>query len=212
MTIFRPFAALCGLLTALVLTGAAQAACPTGLPPGVYCGDKDPAAALAGTYKLDPMHAGVIARVSHIGYSMSIFRFDTAQATLVWDPDHLDKSSFNAAVDTGSVATNVPGFAKEIAGTYLKSADFPKATFVSTAFRRIDPLHGEIDGQFTLLGKSKPVTFKVELIGAGKGFGHPRLGAQAVAWINPQDYGMSPFFLDPIQLVIDAEFEQTPAK
>lgn len=209
MSIFRAAAALCGLLATFAFAGFAQAACPTGLPPGVYCGDKDPAAAVAGTYKLDPTHAAVIARVSHIGYSMSVFRFDTAEATLVWDPDHLDRSAFNASVDTGSVATNVPGFAKEIAGTYLNAATFPKATFVSTAFRRIDPLHGEIDGQFTLMGKTKPVTFKVELIGAGKGFGHPRLGAQAIAWINPQDYGMAPFFLDPIQLVIDAEFERT---
>ena len=64
-----------------------------------------------------------------------------------------------------------------------------------------------MDGQFTLLGKTHPVTFKVEMVGAGKGFmGHPRLGIAAHAVINPQDYGLSPMFGTALWLEIDAEF------
>jgi hypothetical protein len=48
-------------------------------------------------------------------------------------------------------------------------------------------------------------------LGAGKGFmGHARVGAQAIAHINPQDYAMNPLFATPIELDIDAEFAQTP--
>ena len=60
--------------------GLAQSDPPPGLPPGVYMGEPDYKQATAGTYTLDPDHASVIARVSHIGYSYSIFRFDRLSA------------------------------------------------------------------------------------------------------------------------------------
>ncbi|HEY2179727.1 MAG TPA: YceI family protein [Caulobacteraceae bacterium] len=200
------------VLSAVALAFAASGAmaatpCPTGLPPGVYCGSPDPAAAPGGAYNVDPNHAAIVAKVSHIGYSYSVFRFGKVTAQLVWDPANMANSKLTAAVDTSSIATPVPGFPAELSGKqYLNSAGFPQATFVSTAFHRIDPTHGKVDGQFTFLGVTKPMTFDVTLIGAGKGFGAPRMGVEATATLDPKAYGMSPFFVAPIQLIIDAEF------
>jgi polyisoprenoid-binding protein YceI len=199
-------------LLALILisaAGASQAAPPpSGLPPGVFAGEQDYKQAPAGTYKLDGDHAGVIARVSHIGYSYSIFRFDTVAGTLTWDPAKPAASKLTATVKTGSIATNVPKFAKELSGPgYLKSKAFPTARFVSTAFRQTDPAHGKIDGQLTLMGKTVPMTFDATVVGAGKGFmGHPRLGVHAEGNINPTDFGLPAMFGPAIQLVVDAEF------
>ncbi len=201
-----------GLALSGGLAGAALAdgVCPPGMPPGIYCGGRDASDLTAGAYKLDGDHASVIAGVSHVGYGTSIFRFNTVSGQLVWDPTDLAKAQLDVTVDTGSIDTNVAGFAAELTGDkFLKSKAFPKATFVSTAFRRSTPTHGQVDGQFTLLGKTHPVTFDVELIGAGKGFGHPRAGIHATAQISPQDYGMAPMFDRPIQLIIDVEFEKT---
>jgi hypothetical protein len=36
------------------------------------------------------------------------------------------------------------------------------------------------------------------------------MGVAARATIDPKAYAMSPFFVDPIQLVIDAEFVRAP--
>lgn len=61
-----------GLLVAALTLGVAdvaKATCPPGLPPGVTCGGADLSLATAGTYAVDPNHASVIAKVSHIGYS-----------------------------------------------------------------------------------------------------------------------------------------------
>ena len=195
---------------ALALVCAAPALAQ--LPPGVFAGEHDYKAAAAGTYTVDPAHTAVISKVSHIGYSMSVFRFDKVDGTLTWDPAQPAKSALNVSAETASISTPVPGFATELAGDkYLKSAAFPKATFVSTAFHQVDANHGQVEGQFTLMGKTRPVTFDVEMLGAGKGFmGHPRIGIEAVGKINPQDYGLSPLFSTPIQLVIDAEFTKTP--
>jgi polyisoprenoid-binding protein YceI len=200
-------------LGAIALASASVAAtpCPTGLPPSVSCGTPDAAGATAGTYAIDPNHASIVARVSHIGYSYSTFRFGKVTASLVWDPASPEQSKLTAAVDTASIGTPVPGFATELAGEkYLNSAKFPQATFVSTAFHRIDATHGKVDGQFTLLGVTRPATFDVTLVGAGKGFGSPRVGVEASSTIDPQAFGMSPFFVAPIELVIDAEFQKAP--
>jgi polyisoprenoid-binding protein YceI len=200
------------LVLSQLIAGAAlaQSKCPPGLPPGVFCGEKDAKQASAGNYVVDPLHTAVLARVSHVGYSYLVFRFDKADGKFTWDPAAPTKSSLSVSVDTASLVSNVPDFAKELIGDkFLNSAAHPKATFVSTAFRQTDATHGKVDGQFTLMGKTKPVTFDVTLVGAGKGFmDKPRIGAEARAWINPQDYGLPPMMLDPIEIVIDAEFEK----
>jgi polyisoprenoid-binding protein YceI len=70
---------------------------------------------------------------------------------------------------------------------------------------------GKVDGQLTLMGKTKAVTFDVELVGAGKGFAdRPRIGANAKGSINPVDFGLPPLFGDAIEIVIDVEFQREP--
>jgi polyisoprenoid-binding protein YceI len=200
------------LAFALSSVAAGAAGQSSDLPPGVFMGGKSLADARAGEYALDPLHTGVIARVSHLRYSYSIFRFDRAAGTLTWDPAAPEKSKLSVSVDTASITSNVKGFAEELAGDkFLKSGPFPKATFVSTAFRPSDASRGKVDGQFTLMGKTQPLTFDVELVGAGKGFGdRPRLGVAARAWIKPTDYGFPAIFADPIEIVVDTEFERAP--
>ena len=181
------------------------------MPPGGFPeGKPDAKLAPGGTYALDPDHAAVIARVSHLGYSFSLFRFDRIEGTLQWDPAAPQSANLSVTVAPGSVATNVKDFAPEIAGDkFLNAGTFPKATFVSTAFRQTDATHGKVDGQFTLMGKTRPVTFDATLIGAGAGFGKPRIGVHATTTIDPQAYGLPAMFEAPIQLVVDTEFERT---
>lgn len=205
------------LVTAAAIAFVASAAVAADPAPFVIPhGGKDVTKAIAGDYTLDGNHVGVIARVSHMGFSLSVFRFEKVTAKLTWDPKAIDKSQLSATVETGSITTNVPGFAAELAGPkYLDAGQFPQATFVSTAFHRITATHGKVTGDFTLRGKTKPVTFDVTLVGAGPGFagspvmGHV-IGIHAEGTINPQDYAMGPFFKEPILLTIDAEFDRKP--
>ena len=192
-------------------TGHGQSA-SSGLPPGVYPAEQDYRLALAGTYALDPDHAAVIARVSHLGYSWSIFRFDRLDGTLKWDPANPNGSVLSARVETASITSNVKGFGEQLAGDdFLKSKAFPQATFASTAFRQTGPRAGKVDGTLTLLGHSKPVTFDVDLVGAGKGLtGQPRIGATARASINPAEFGLMPLLGPSIEIVAEIEFVRTP--
>jgi polyisoprenoid-binding protein YceI len=178
------------------------------LPPGVYAGEHDYRLAPAGRYALDPDHAAVLAEVSHIGYSLSVFRFDKTEGELTWDPARPGASHLSVSVDTASIDTPVAGFAKELAGAaFLNASAFPKATFVSTSFHQTDAAHGRVEGVFTLMGKTAPLAFDVDLLGAGKGFmGHPRIGIEARGQINTAQFGLPAVLGSTIRLVIDAEF------
>ena len=212
MTSRRCAPALWGLaLASIVICGARAADMPA--PMAIPHGTSDLSKTVAGTYTVDPYHVGVIARVSHLGFSISIFRFEKVSGTLQWDPAAPAKSQLTATVQTASITSNVPGFATQLAGhDYLDSATYPQATFVSTAFHQTDATHGKVDGTFTLKGKTVPLTFDVTLIGAGPGFaGSPAMGhvigIHAEGWIDPKMFAMGPFITDPIQLVIDTEFD-----
>jgi polyisoprenoid-binding protein YceI len=193
-----------------MLLACAAAADPMHIP----LGQKDVTLATAGTYTLDPNHVSVEARVSHIGFSVSIFRFGKVKATLQWDPKAIAKSKLDATVDTGSLMTNVAGFAKELqGGKYLNAAKYPQAGFVSTAFRRTDAMHGKVDGRLSLMGKTLPVTFDVTLVGAGPGFaGGPEMGhvigIHAETAVDPHRLGLPAILSAPIAIVIDTEFDK----
>ncbi len=177
------------------------------LPAGVYAGQLDAGLAPAGDYRLDPDHTAVVAKVSHIGYSYSIFRFGKVTGNLHWDADPV-KDTLEATVETASIETPVAGFAAELAGPgYLDSKKYPEARFVSTKFVKVGATEAKVAGNFTLLGKTVPLTFDVMLVGAGKGFmGHARMGAEATANLKTADFGLSPMLGEQVQLVIDAEF------
>ncbi len=202
-----------GLALSLAASVAwAQGACPPGMPPGVFCGERNIAHATAGTYAVDQDHTAVLARISHIGYSYVVVRFDKVAGSLTWDAATPPRSTLSVSVRIESITSNVKDFASQLAGEqFLNAPRFPEATFVSTAFRQGDATSGKVEGNLTLMGKTVPVTFDVVLIGAGKGFGgNPRLGVAARAWIKPQDFGLPAIFVDPIEIVIDAEFARTP--
>jgi polyisoprenoid-binding protein YceI len=190
------------IAAALALGGAGVALAQ---PPSA-----DVAGATAGNYSVDPRHTAVIARVSHFGVSYEVFRFGDVSGALTWDPANPAGDSLTTTAHTASIATPVEGFATELQGArFLNSAQFPDATFVSTAFHQTDATHGRVDGNLTLKGVTKPVTFDVTLVGAGVSHGATLLGVTAHASINSADYSLPGFISGPIELSIDAEFHKS---
>jgi polyisoprenoid-binding protein YceI len=203
--------ALTGGFAFLAAAAAADAPAPMKIP----LGQTDISTVDSGPYTMDSNHMGILAHVSHLGFSVSIFRFGAGKATLIWDAKDHAKSKLTATVETNSIETNVPGFAEELQGAqYLDAKKFPQATFVSTAFRQTDAQHGDVDGSFTLRGVTKPVTFHVSLVGAGPGFaGGPTMGhvigIHAQTRINAADYGLPHILsVQPVELTIDTEFDK----
>ena len=161
---------------------------------------KDYKAAPAGTYAVDQSHSSVLAQVPHVGFSYEVVRFPTVTGTLQWDPANPAKDRLEVSVDPKSMTTAATGgdFAGRLTGPgLLNAAQFPKATFVSKSFHVVDAAHGTVDGDFTLMGVTKPMTFNVELVGAGQGFQGPAIGVHATATLAPLDFGLKPPVMAP---------------
>ncbi|HVN01690.1 MAG TPA: YceI family protein [Caulobacteraceae bacterium] len=190
---------------ALATAGAAAA---QGMPTPSH----DYKAAPAGKYAVDPKHTGLVARVPHLGFSYSVFRFTGVAGTLAWDPANPAADKLDVTVDPKSIATApTPGFdfpGELTNDKFLNAAKFPQFTFASTAFHPASATHGTVEGDLTIMGVTKHVTFDVDLVGAGKGFKGPVIGVTAKTMLDPKGLGLpAQLFGAPIELDIDTEFD-----
>jgi polyisoprenoid-binding protein YceI len=168
-----------------------------------------------GRYVLDPHHASVIARVSHMGVSLYTVRFDTLDAAIDYDAAHPERTRVTASVDPASLDVSAD-YSKQFAEEFLTVSKFPRATFVSTSIQPGAGTSGTMTGDLTLMGVTKPVTFNVTLIGSGHEplpipLGRRAAGFEATTTIKRSDFGST--FLgnmvgDDVTLQIEAEFEK----
>jgi polyisoprenoid-binding protein YceI len=145
----------------------------------------------AGTWVLDAAHSEVTFSVRHMMISKVRGTFGVKTATIVVGDNPLD-TKVEATVDVASIDTNDEG-----RDGHLRSADFfdaetyPTMTFVSTGVRyaKGDFL---VDGDLTIKGVTKPVTFELELGGFGNDlYGNYKAGATAKTVINREDFGLT---------------------
>jgi polyisoprenoid-binding protein YceI len=146
---------------------------------------------IAGTWAIDPVHSEVSFVVRHMAVSKVRGRFDKFEGTIVTGEDPL-ASTVNATIDATSISTG-----QEQRDAHIASADFfhveehPTFTFTSTGVKP----NGDdflLDGDMTIRGATKPVTFKLELGGFGPdAFGGTRAGFSASTEINRHDFGVS---------------------
>lgn len=171
----------------------------------------DPTKAAAGAYKLDPRHTNIVWTISHLGFSNFIGRFDTAEGTLNYDPADPTKSTLKVTVDPNSISTNVPDFAKELAGPEWINASKGPITFVSTGATKSSDTTGKLTGDLTLNGVTKPVTFDVTYVGAGDNpFSKaPAIGFSGKTTIKRSEFGIVkyvPNIGDDVTIQVESEF------
>ena len=146
---------------------------------------------IAGTWAIDPVHSEVSFVVRHMMVSKVRGRFDTFEGTIVTAEDPL-ASSVTASGDLSSINTG-----QEQRDAHIRSADFFEVekhthmTLASTGIRA-EGDHFLLDGDLTLKGVTKPVTFKLEVNGFGPdAYGGTRAGFSATTEINRHDFGVS---------------------
>jgi polyisoprenoid-binding protein YceI len=198
-------------LAILTLTATAAYAQTSREPTAASQVSENPAAAAMGSYNVDGRHASVIARISHLGASLSVFRFNTITGKLDWTPADPARSKVTIEIPTTSITSNVPGFGEELTkAPWFNSAKYPTATFASTAIRTTGPTTGVITGNLTLMGVTKPVDITARMIGAGKNTkGEAIVGFSGTTRFKRSDFGFKtglPMIGDDIELLIDVEF------
>ena len=99
-------------------------------------------------------------------------------------------------------------------GRYFDSDSYPEIRFTATSSVTNSANTGQVTGDLTLRGITKPVTLDVTYNGAGKSFGNPgaTLGFSAVGRLNRSEWGMNyltSFGIgDEVTLRIEAEFNE----
>ena len=141
---------------------------------------------IAGTWDIDASHSTVGFSVRHMMVSKVRGKFTSFEGSVVTAEDVLD-STVTATVDLSSIDTG-----NEDRDNHIRSADFfeveqyPTWEFRSTAVRE-----DKLEGELTIKGVTRPVTFDLEFTGFGPdAWGGTRAGFEATTTINRNDFGV----------------------
>src|SRR5436189_3262815 len=122
------------------------------------------AASATESYKFDPSG-------STIGFSVHQFlgttlgKFTSFSGRIEVDREHPGNSSVTAQIDVRSIDTRI-----KKRDDHLRSAEFfnveqfPRMTFMSRSVKRTGPESGDIVGDLTMHGVTKPITLRVKLL------------------------------------------------
>lgn len=170
----------------------------------------------SGEYKLDASHTTVLFKVSHMGLSTYVGRFNQFDASLDFDPLNIAQTRLDAYVETASVDVNNSDLEETLrGGTWFDVESFPRATLKTLS---VEPSDND-DAQFlfnvelTLLGVTKPIKLNATFNGGADNMltGYYTLGFTAKGTIKRSDFGMDsyiPMVGDEIEIEIFSEFQK----
>lgn len=171
----------------------------------------------SGQYDVDLSHSSVIWKVTHLGLSGYVGRFEDFDASIDLNTQDISKSSLSVTIKTDSVDTAYPrpetvDFNAKVAEKILSSVDFATIEFQSTSVSSLDGNKLTVEGNLTMAGQTNPVTLDATLNGAilKRPFtGLPIVGFSATTSFNRSDWGVDAYIpgaSDQVTVNIEAEF------
>jgi polyisoprenoid-binding protein YceI len=119
--------------------------------------------AAAAPLKTDVAHSSVSALFKQMDVPVES-KFTRFNAQIDYDAAHPDKATARVDIDTASLDIGSPEYNKEIAKkTWFNSAQFPKATFVSTAIKPAGAGKLNVTGKLSIKGKTQDVSFPLSV-------------------------------------------------
>ena len=144
------------------------------------------------TWIFEPGHTEAEFRARHTMVTWVRGLFKDIHGQLELDSDRWLEATFEGEIDATGIWTG-----QLERDEHLRSADFfdvenhPTMTFTSTGVRQVDGAL-LLEGDLTIRGVTKPVTFELEASGFGPdAYGGTRCGFSAQTSINRMDYGVA---------------------
>lgn len=145
-----------------------------------------------GTWKFDPMHTQVEFSAKHLGMMTVRGHFNDVSTTGDLDPEHPERSSFEATIQVRSIRTHNEQRDRDLlSSNFLEVDKYPTMTFKSTKIEHIGGDRYQVTGDLTIKGVTRPVTLKAVRYGEfnDPNMGH-RIGYAAETQINRKDFGI----------------------
>ena len=125
------------------------------------------------------------------------------------DADRPANSLIEVTIKTDSIDTNSADRDKHMKGPqFFNVQKFPEMTFKSTKITKSGDHTYKVEGEFTLLGKTLPLTIEIEHVGEGRTFMGQRSGFFTTFTIKRSDFGMTAMLSglgDKIHLTLGVE-------
>jgi polyisoprenoid-binding protein YceI len=175
-------------------------------------------AAQMATYRFDKDQTAINFSWSHLGLSRQSARLMDVDGRIQFDPMTPELSSIDVVMKAASIWTGIPEFDQHIkSADYFDVARFPLILFKSTEIRRTSDKTGQVMGDLTIKGITRPVALNVVWNYSGE---HPLAkvnpnyrdvyvsGFSATAVLRRSDWDLSlavPLVSDEIRLSIETE-------
>jgi len=145
-----------------------------------------------GDYRVDAGHSVIGFAIRHFEISFVRGRFKDFTSTIHYDAADVTKSTVQFTAKVESIDTGVAGRDNHLrTADFFDVAQFPELTFKSTKVEK----KGKgfvMQGDLTIKGVTKPVSFPFNLTGAVKdNRGNVRFGVAAETKINRRDYNIT---------------------
>jgi polyisoprenoid-binding protein YceI len=176
-------------------------------------------AARADIYTFDRDHTNISFSWNHLGIARQSARILEFDGTLDFDPENAESSSVEVTMKAASIFSGAKALDRDLRSSdFFDAARYPEITFKSTMIRRMGERSGEVFGNLTILGETRPVVLQVRWNFSGE---HPLgqinpgykgkyvAGFSAVTTVARSEWGLKraiPLVSDEIDIAIEAEF------
>jgi polyisoprenoid-binding protein YceI len=144
-------------------------------------------------YKVDNVHSSALFRTGHLGASQLWGRFNSIDGDFTMNEGGATPLFIDMKVKTDSVDTNNASRDKHLRSPdFFNVKEYPEMTFKSTSSRKTGDNRYSVTGDFTMLGKTKPITVELETFGpvTNPRGGNQLAGFETIFDIKRSDYGM----------------------
>ncbi len=163
--------------------------------------------AIANDYQIDieGQHAFVNFKVSHLGYSYIVGRFNKFDGKFSHDPENPAASRVQVSIDAASLDTNHAERDKHLRGTdFFDVRRHPTITFESTGYDGTADA-GILRGELSFLGVTREIAIELRKVGEGRDpWGGYRSGFVGTTTLRADDYGL-PEWLGEVEIELNIE-------
>lgn len=168
-------------------------------------------AASAQTWTVDKAHAKLGFSITHLMISDVEGNFKTFEATITSAKDDFSDAMFDISADIPAINTDNEGRDKDLQSErFFDAAKFPKLTFKSTSFTKVDGNKYKLVGDLTIKGVTKPVELQVTINGPIDRRGKKVIGIKVAGTIKRTDFGVggagNAMVSEEVTLIANGEF------